>query len=101
SPISVTLETMRWLSRFIEHVRVAEPDPDGVMESQRLPDGRTQLIVRVLDSGGDVTVSGPRTQAQFKRKTGMKRVVIVRFKPGWSMPLLGVAARALTDRFVY
>src|ERR1043166_3412900 len=31
----------------------------------------------------------------------MKRVVIVRFKPGWSMPLLGVAASALTDRFVY
>ncbi len=43
---------------------------------------------------------GPRTRASFKRKTGVARTVTLRFKPGWSVPLLGVAASELTDRVV-
>jgi hypothetical protein len=61
---------MRWLSRFIEHVRVAEPDADGVMESQRLPGGRTLLNVRVHDSGGDVTVSGAANAGTVQAQDG-------------------------------
>ncbi|MEO8846930.1 MAG: AraC family transcriptional regulator [Kofleriaceae bacterium] len=91
---------MRWLSRFIEDVRVVEPAADGILEARRLPDGRTTLAVRVFDGGGDVSVSGPRTRAVFKRTTGMTSVVIVSLKPGWAVPLFGVAASALTDRYV-
>ncbi len=67
----------------------------------RLPDGRTTLVVRVIEAGkGDLTVAGPRTRALFKNATGVARAVILQFKPGWSAPLLGVAANALTDRIV-
>ncbi|RKH67826.1 AraC family transcriptional regulator [Corallococcus llansteffanensis] len=45
-------------------------------------------------------VAGPRTQALFKNAPGIARAVILQFKPGWSVPLLGVAANALTDRIV-
>ncbi|WP_437594268.1 helix-turn-helix domain-containing protein [Sorangium sp. So ce1000] len=44
--------------------------------------------------------AGPRTRAIFKSKTGLARMVTLRFKPGWSVPLLGVAASELTDRIV-
>ncbi|HTN84920.1 MAG TPA: hypothetical protein VL242_14580 [Sorangium sp.] len=55
-----------------------------------------------MDGGrrGDVTVAGPRTRALFKDATGVARAVMLQFKPGWSAPLLGVAASALTDRNV-
>ncbi|MCP3167774.1 helix-turn-helix transcriptional regulator [Myxococcus sp. QH3KD-4-1] len=45
-------------------------------------------------------VAGPRTRAHFKNVTGGTRAVILQFKPGWSAPLLGVGASALTDRIV-
>ncbi|XXU85776.1 helix-turn-helix domain-containing protein [Sorangium sp. So ce1099] len=45
-------------------------------------------------------VAGPRTRAIIKSKTGVARTVTLRFKPGWSVPLLGVAASELTDRIV-
>ncbi|AUX46556.1 uncharacterized protein SOCE26_080620 [Sorangium cellulosum] len=60
------------------------------------------LVFRVLEEGrrGDVTVAGPRTRALFKNTTGVAWAVVLQFKPGWSAPLLGVAANALTDRIV-
>lgn len=69
---------------------------------ERLPDGRTVLVFRTIDGGrkGDVSVAGPRTRALFKNATGLVRAVILQFKPGWSAPLLGVTASALTDRIV-
>jgi AraC-like DNA-binding protein len=69
---------------------------------ERLPDGRTTLVLRVIGDGrqGDVTVAGPRTRALFKNATGVARAVVLGFKPGWSAPLLGVAASELTDRIV-
>ncbi len=69
---------------------------------ERLPDGRTTLVFRGIEGGrtGDVSVAGPRTRALFKTTTGIARAVIVQFKPGWSAPLLGVAANALTDQIV-
>ncbi|RKH09436.1 AraC family transcriptional regulator [Corallococcus praedator] len=45
-------------------------------------------------------VAGPRTRALFKNTPGVARAVIVQFKPGWSSPLLGVAANTLTDQIV-
>jgi AraC-like DNA-binding protein len=91
-----------WLSRFIEHVHVLVPVAGRTLQVERLPDGRSSLVFRVIEGGskGDVFVAGPRTRALFKNATGVARAVIVRFKPGWSAPLLGVAANALTDRMV-
>jgi AraC-like DNA-binding protein len=90
------------LARFIECVEVLAPVGSRPLELQRLPDGRTKLVLRVLDRGrsGDLTIVGPRTRATFKTATDVAQVVIVRFKPGWSSPLLGVRACALTDRYV-
>ncbi len=89
------------LSRFVEGVRTVVPVA-GRTCHERLPDGRTTLVFRVLEEGrrGDVCVAGPRTRALFKNGTGVARAVILQFKPGWSAPLLGVAANTLTDQIV-
>jgi AraC-like DNA-binding protein len=91
-----------WLSRFVEDVRVVVPVAGRALEMARLPDGRTSLIFRLVDDGlrADLSVLGPRTRALFKHATGLARVVILQFKPGWSAPLLGVPSRVLTDRIV-
>ena len=84
-----------WLARFIEHVdEVRAGDPRRL---DRLPDGRTLLIFRA--DQGDLTLTGPRTRANFKVASG-GGAVIVRFKPGWSAALFGVPANELTDRYV-
>ena len=90
------------LSRFIENVRVLVPIAGRARPIERLPDGRTTLVFRVLEGGqkADVNILGPRTRALFKNATGVTRAVMLQFKPGWSAPLLGVAANALTDRIV-
>jgi AraC-like DNA-binding protein len=90
------------LARFVEDVRAVAPPPGQALDVEWLPDGRTTLLFRALEGGreGDVWVAGPRTRAVFKSKTGVARTVTLRFKPGWSVPLLGVAASELTDRFV-
>ncbi|WP_437964525.1 helix-turn-helix transcriptional regulator [Sorangium sp. So ce260] len=90
------------LSRFVEEVRAVVPVAGRALDVAWLPNGRTTLVFRVLEEGrrGDVCVAGPRTRALFKHPTGVARVVTFRFKPGWSAPLLGVAANALTDRIV-
>jgi AraC-like DNA-binding protein len=90
------------LPRFIEDIQVVEPARGDSFQVHRLPDGRTTLAFRVMNEGrtADLWVAGPRTRAHFKNATGVVRVVILQFKPGWSAPLLGVAASALTDRMV-
>jgi AraC-like DNA-binding protein len=90
------------LSRFVEDVRVIAPVAGRAGRFEWLPDGRTALVFRVLEGArkGDVAILGPRTRALFKSPTGVARVVILQFKPGWSASLLGVAASALTDRIV-
>jgi AraC-like DNA-binding protein len=89
-------------ARFIEDLRAVSPAAGRTFNVERLPDGRTTLVFRVTDEGrkADVAVSGPRTRAHFKHATGVVRAVMLQFKPGWSAPLLGVAASALTDRIV-
>src|SRR5689334_14462965 len=49
-----------WLSRFVEDIRVVVPVAGRAPNVDRLPDGRTTLIVRVIEEGrqGDVTVAG-------------------------------------------
>lgn len=88
--------------RFFEDIRVLVPVAGRGFDVEHLPDGRTTLVLRVLEEGrkGDLTVAGPRTHARFKIATGVARAVVLQFKPGWSVPLLGVAANALTDRIV-
>ncbi|WP_437986150.1 helix-turn-helix domain-containing protein [Sorangium sp. So ce117] len=89
------------LSRFVEGVHSLLP-VGGHTRHERLPDGRTMLVFRVLEEGrrGDVCVAGPRTHALFKNAGGVARAISIQFKPGWSAPLLGVAANALTDRII-
>jgi AraC-like DNA-binding protein len=90
-----------WLARFVEDVRVLAPVAGRALDTQRLPDGRTTLVVRTLEGArGDLSVCGPRTHALFKHATGIERAVILQFKPGWSVPLLGVPASALTDQII-
>lgn len=90
------------LSRFVESVQLVALMGDRARRVDRLPDGRTSLVFRVLEGGrrGDVTVMGPRTRALLKDATGFVQALMVQFKPGWSTPLLGVAAGELTDGFV-
>jgi AraC-like DNA-binding protein len=91
-----------WLSRFVEDVRAVVPVAGRPLQVDRLPDGRTTLVFRVLDNGGigDVAVAGPRTRALYKNASGVARAVLLQFKPGWSAPLLGVPSNALTDKIV-
>lgn len=88
------------LARFVEDVRIVAPPPGQAFDLERIPDGRTALLFRELEGAreGSAYVAGPRTRATFKRKTGLARTVILRFKPGWSVALLGVPASELTDR---
>jgi len=90
------------LSRFVEAVKVIEPVAGRAHDLELLPDGRTALVYRLADGGrtADVAATGPRTHAKLKDLTGVVRVVVLRFKPGWSAPLFGVAANELTDRIV-
>jgi len=90
------------LARFVEDVRAVTPAPGRAFDVAWLPDGRTGLFFRALEGGriADLWVAGPRTRAVFKSKPGILRTVTLRFKPGWSAALLGVAASELTDRIV-
>jgi transcriptional regulator GlxA family with amidase domain len=57
--------------------------------------------VRVFERGrGDVYLTGPHTKALLKDASGFQRAVMLKFKPGWSTPLLGLPAHELTDRYV-
>ncbi len=89
------------LARFIEDVRVLDP-VDGKLRHDWLPDGRASLVFRVLDDGrcGDVSLAGPRTHACVKDLSGVARALAVRFRPGWTVPLFGVAANEVTDLIV-
>ncbi len=82
---------------------VIEPVAGRPTQIQRLPDGRTTLVFRVIEEGrrGDLSALGPAHAGRlFKTTTGIVRALVLQFKPGWSVPLLGVAASALTDRIV-
>jgi AraC-like DNA-binding protein len=86
---------------FVDDVRIVTPVPDVPESVERLPDGKTSIVVRTLaDGAGDAWVMGPRTRALFKTATGVARAVIVELGPGWAGPLLGVTASELVDRHV-
>jgi len=89
-------------SRCFEDARVVASPAGRPIRVDLLPDGRTTLVLRVLEEGrrGDLSVVGPRTRAKFKNAHGVARAVLVPFKPGWSAPLLGVATSALVDHIV-
>jgi AraC-like DNA-binding protein len=90
------------LSRFFEDIRLAVPAAGRALSVELLPDGRTRLVFRVLEEGrrGDLCVAGVRTRAIFKTAPGVVQAIVFPFRPGWSAPLLGVAANALTDQIV-
>lgn len=82
--------------------RLVVPAPGETLHVDRLPDGRTTLVIRVLDDGrGDVCIAGPRTRAQFKNATGVQRALMLEVKPGWAGSLFGVAASAVKDDIVH
>jgi AraC-like DNA-binding protein len=90
------------LSRFVEDVRAVVPVAGRATRFEWFPGGRTALVFRVFSEGqaGDVAILGPRTRALFKTPTGVARVVVLQFKPGWSAALLGVTASSLANRIV-
>ena len=89
------------IARFVEVARMHSSVPDEPFAVEWLPDGRTGLVVRVLEEGrGDATVIGPKTRAKRKRATGFVRATSIQFKPGWAPLLFGVPASALTDQLV-
>jgi AraC-like DNA-binding protein len=99
--VSPAVASLASLGRFIEGVEIQASDKERPLELERLPDGRTTLAFRAFDTGEhDLTVIGPRLRAVFKIATGVARVVIVRFKPGWSSTLFGVSASELAGRYV-
>lgn len=89
------------IARFVEDARMVSPLRDGPISIDWLPNGRTSLVIRVLEEGrGDAHIIGPRTRAKFKRATGFLRATSIQFKPGWSPSLFGVPAHVLTDQLV-
>lgn len=87
------------MSRFVESVRGLTSR--GLAERvDRLPDGRTALLLRVRPSGrGDGHLVGPRTKALLK-DAEFRRAVMVTFKPGCSVPFFGLPASLATDGFI-
>ncbi|AKT41464.1 helix-turn-helix domain-containing protein [Chondromyces crocatus] len=96
---TTTTDATPSFSRFIEAVRALGPTDT---QYDWLPDGRTTLVFRVLDRGrlGDVCIAGPQTRAHFKNLSGVTRAAAIRFKPGWTVPLVGIPASEVTDRIV-
>ena len=98
------------LAQFVEHIRVKSAAvPGATSHGVRLPDGRTLLLLRVTGglqsdhtgpSSGDLSVIGTRTRALYKTVSSIPLAVAVRFRPGAASRLLGVPARAVTDRIV-
>jgi AraC-like DNA-binding protein len=89
------------IARFVEDARMVSPVRDEPIMVDWLPNGRTIMVIRVLEDGrGDVSVLGPRTRAKFKRATGVVRSTVIQVKPGWSPSVFGVPANTLTDRLV-
>ncbi|MEJ7596266.1 MAG: helix-turn-helix domain-containing protein [Kofleriaceae bacterium] len=89
------------IARFVEDARMVSAVRDQPFAIDCLPNGRTNLVVRVTAEGrGDAHVIGPRTRAKFKRATGFVRATAIQFKPGWASSLFGVPAHALTDQLV-
>lgn len=86
------------LPRFVEDVRWISADTlEGGLSW--LPDGRMSFVLRVRPRGdGDLYVFGPLTRALFKNPTGYDHAVVLQVKPGWGVPILGMAANELTDR---
>ena len=89
-------------SRLLEDASLVTAADGEPLRVTVLPDGRTRLVYRVLEGRehGDLWITGPRSRALFKVAPGVRRMVIMPFRPGWSAPLLGVASHALTDRIV-
>ncbi|MDB4942840.1 MAG: Transcriptional regulator, AraC family protein [Labilithrix sp.] len=87
--------------RFVETVRSASAPARGrTRRVDRLPDGRTALVLRVLETGrGDLHVVGPCTHAHLKDAQGFERAMSFALAPGSSMMLFGVPAHELTDRY--
>ncbi|WP_224366459.1 helix-turn-helix domain-containing protein [Hyalangium versicolor] len=100
--VIASVDSMFSLSRFVESVRTVAPVSGRACLVDRLPDGRTSLVFRVIEEGrrGDITVVGPRTRSLLKKASGFVKAVILDFKPGWSRPLLGGPANELKNEFI-
>lgn len=89
------------IAPFVEHARMGSAVSDAPFTVDWLPNGRTSLVVRVVEEGrGDAHVGGPRTRAKFKRATGFVRATVFEFKAGWSASLFGVPANGLVDQVI-
>lgn len=88
------------MARFVESVRGLTASRGLTERVDRLPDGRSALLLRVRPSGrADGHLVGPRTKALLK-DAEFRRAVMVTFKPGCSVPFFGLPASLATDDFI-
>ena len=93
------------LARYVQEIGVLRGRSDEApWHLAKLPDGTATILLRVLDTAGhegDLSVSGPRTRALFKRVRPAPLALHVRFRPGGLAPFRGVPVDAITDRIVH
>ena len=87
--VGVGVPASRVLRNFVVAVRGARTQP--ITNIDRLPDGTTTLVFRLLDANrADLTVFGPQTRAVYKRAPSCLLAVGVVFRPGGAYPFFGV-----------
>jgi AraC-like DNA-binding protein len=90
--------SMSVLACFVANTHAATSALDRV---NRLPDGTSTLIFRLLEDGrADLSVLGPRRRALYKFAPPSRAVSKVVFRPGGGFPFFDVPLGELTDRVV-
>ncbi|WP_240481329.1 helix-turn-helix transcriptional regulator [Sandaracinus amylolyticus] len=88
----------RALARFVECVRVIDAPELARLRYERLPDGKTELVVRIDGRGADAGAMGTRTRAVSKDAGPLASAVVVRFRAAGAYPFFGMPMSELTDR---
>lgn len=93
------LTVPRRLERFVRGLRLFEAS-DSPESYRRLPDGETELLVRIERGRTNGAVVGPRTSAFEKLAQNPGATLLVRFKLGGAHPFFGRPMSELTDQHV-
>ncbi|UJR85217.1 helix-turn-helix domain-containing protein [Sandaracinus amylolyticus] len=88
----------RSLARFVECVRVIDAPDLARLRYERLPDGKTELVVQIDGRGAEAGAMGTRTRAISKESSPLASAVIVRFRAAGAYPFFGMPMSELTDR---
>ncbi len=98
---SLTRTPRRELAPFVSEIKIVASSDAGVERSvEHLPDGKVSMLFRLTADGGDLSVSGPRRVARYKRVRALPLYAMVIFRPGGASPFLGAPLGLLADRIV-